>query len=397
MGQQPLSPVVGHLRIDHVMTHHIGPPGLADQSHDGCGIVIFMVDDGIIHHCQAFDNGAVNEPLDNGKPQSANDGVGFATFFSNHILLEYNDAHDNRTKYGDQGGFDFDRFTTNSIMQFNYSHHNDGWGFMIGSVGVMGNRNGMGDQLLPPENNVIRFNISTNDCRNSAAGAMLFENWLGSDVYVYNNTFYMSKNEFVGGTAPAINCGSDAGQNESPPAPLLRIYNNLLLSDSDEVPLVSVPSNFPLTNLRFQRNDYYSKGKLVSIIWQGSPITLDDFRSRIGQERLGSMVASADPRLGFNPLMPPGIPNIDQMDSALMAGFELTSSNTPTVIQTGGVDLARVVGPLTNSGNWWAPDPFWMSMGVLGTKGHDLWGTDVPKPIGAGLYSIGASQYKPIP
>ncbi len=281
----------------------------------------------------------------------------------------------------DEGGFDLDRFTTNSIMQFNYSHHNDGWGYMIGSTQV--------NSKSFSENNVVRFNISQNDCRNSSWGSMLFENWSASNVYVYNNTFYMSNNPLRGSPAPAI--GFIIDQNAQPRlAPVIRIYNNIFFTDSGKVPVINVANDFPTSNLHFQANDYYSQGAVVTIMWQGSPISLDQFRN-MGQD---SIRESDNPRLGFVPnSAAPTIQNTDTMASDLMPSFELTNPNTPRVIQTGGVDLARVIGPLTSSNNWWAPDFFWI--GALGTRGHDLWAVSVPKPIGAGLYSMGASQYKP--
>src|SRR5205823_3624535 len=85
---------------------------------------------------------------------------------------------------GDGDGFDFDEHTTDSIMQYNYSHDNDGVGFMLGTWQSDGFNT----------RNVLRYNVSENDCRRWNYGAILVETPLVSDCDIYNNTVYVSPN-----------------------------------------------------------------------------------------------------------------------------------------------------------------------------------------------------------
>jgi hypothetical protein len=265
---------------------------------------------------------------------------------------------------GDQGGFDLDRFTTNSIVQFNYSHDNDGWGYMIGS-------NGVNDKQMPPENNIFRFNVSMNDCRNSSWGALNFENWSASTVYVYNNTFYMSDNP-VTARPPVIGFGIDDKNIPGTP-PTLYLYNNIFFASSTTVPMIDVRDNdlgyfAPVGNVKFLRNDYFSKGGSVAINWAPSSTFRDP-----------GMVTE-NPTLGSERLsMAPRITQIDNMAGELSPFFTLNGTKQ---LREGGVDLSAQIGT-----NWWTPDNFNWN-GKLGLP-RDFFGVAVPTK---GLFSIGASE-----
>jgi len=153
--------------------------GYANSSnHVGDGIVLSDVQGGTIDHCVAYNNGQAN--THNGGP------VGIWAWDSDSITIQYCQSYSNHTNSSSDGdGFDFDGGVTNSLMQYNYSHDNDGCGY--GIFEFKGAR--------AYHNNVYRYNISVNDGRkNGYAG---FQMWSGSssgiqNVQVYNNTVYMS-------------------------------------------------------------------------------------------------------------------------------------------------------------------------------------------------------------
>src|SRR5262249_45971791 len=88
----------------------------------------------------------------------------------------------------DGGGFDFDWDVNDSVMQYNYSHDNDGPGYMLGA-GDHGNAG-----------NVIRYNISENDGRkNGRSGIYLWGNVTAASIY--NNVVYQSATGDVGSAA----------------------------------------------------------------------------------------------------------------------------------------------------------------------------------------------------
>ena len=80
--------------------------------------------------------------------------------------LSRKDSHEsyrNRTIEVDGDGFDFDGGATNSVMQYNYSHDNDGAGLLFAQYPSAPQR---------MENPTIRHNISENDCSKLDYGAI---------------------------------------------------------------------------------------------------------------------------------------------------------------------------------------------------------------------------------
>jgi hypothetical protein len=369
---------IDHLKVYDIISHQTAPGTVAGG---GNGILLEGVEDAVVERCQVYDDGSV---VDSGGDRLFSDGgLGIWCNHSDHVLLQFNEVRDNHSQTEeDEGGFAFGRWTTNSIMQYNYSHDNDGYGYMLESNNLA--------QLMP-ENNIIRFNISENDSRQSRYGAMLFESWAASDVYVYNNTFYLSDNGLADPNnenyyvAPAIRF--DADDSMPAAAPQIYVYNNLFLTASTTdtaIPVVLLESGFPTSGLRFQGNDYFSTGPAAfQIIWGDT--TYASVRSW-GMDSRGVRV---DPALGFESMTgtthsasAATVQDIDAMAPELSKFFQLTSA-TPSVIITRGVNLAAVI-----NANWWLPDGF--NWGGACGPASDLWDNRVPDASSA--FSMGACQ-----
>ncbi len=122
--------------------------GNASATHNtGNGIVLGSVNGATVERNVSHDNG-INNPTSDGP-------VGIWAYDSNGVTVQSNESYHNRTgSAADGGGFDFDQNTTNSLMQYNYSHDNDGVGYLVfAAAGV------------PASGNVLRYNISQNDGR----------------------------------------------------------------------------------------------------------------------------------------------------------------------------------------------------------------------------------------
>jgi hypothetical protein len=372
------------VHIDHVRVDKIIPPrpALPIDVSGGEGILLMGVEDAVVERCQVYNNGSL---VDNENHRLFLDaGVGIWCNHSDHVLFQYNEVYDNHSQTEwDEGGFAFGRWTTNSIMQYNYSHDNDGYGYMLESNGVT--------QLIP-ENNIIRFNISENDSRGSRYGAMLFESWAASDVYVYNNTFYVSDNGLGDPAndnyyvAPAVRF--DADDSSPLAAPTIYFYNNIFFTSSatvgTSVPVILVESEFPVSGLTFLGNDYVSNGPApFQIYWAGTAFT------NLSSWGRDSKALSVDPGLGFENVFGSNhfpsaytLRDIDDMASELSALFQLTST-TPAAIRTGGVDLAAI------NPRWWLPDGF--DWDEACGPAADLWG--IALPDASGEFGMGASEY----
>lgn len=185
--------------------------GLAGKStHTGNGIVLAQVNVGTIEYCQVYENGRLN-CSDEGGP------VGIWTWDSNRVLIQCNESHHNRTGSGkDGGGFDLDGGVRNSIVQYNYSHDNDGAGFLLAQF----------EGARSFHSNVIRYNLSENDGRKNTYGGIHF--WsTGAQGGIRVTTIYRNKvitSESVNGNPAAVDCVSKGIHD-------IRFYNNNFLTD----------------------------------------------------------------------------------------------------------------------------------------------------------------------
>jgi hypothetical protein len=140
-------------------------PGYARSCrHVGDGIVLSDVDRATVERCRAWGNG--------GRCTCRDGPVGIWAWDANAVTIQHCESHHNRTAGpADGGGFDLDGGVTNSVLQHNYSHDNDGAGF--GVYQFRGAR--------PMRANVVRHNVSVNDGRRNGYGAIQLMN-CGSGV-----------------------------------------------------------------------------------------------------------------------------------------------------------------------------------------------------------------------
>ncbi len=246
---------VGNCRV----YNNIGIPGKG--SHSGNGIVLAQVDRATIEHCEAYENGRLND-YEGGGP------VGIWTWDSNRVVIQYNESHGNRTGSSkDGGGFDLDGGVQNSIVQYNYSHDNDGAGYLLAQF----------EGAKAFRNNIIRYNLSENDGRrNSYGGIHLWSTGANGGIRnteIYQNTISTSKSDI--GNPAAVDCLTDGIHN-------IRIYNNTLKTDGNAVHIRGM--NRP--NLVFQDNIYQTAATNLKIHWDGQIFdSLAQWRHHTEQEK----------------------------------------------------------------------------------------------------------------
>ena len=248
-------------------------------NHSGNGIVVGCVKGCLIERCEAMNNGW-------DMPRTGNGPVGIWAWNADHVIIQFCEAHHNKSPGWDGGGFDFDGGVTNSILQYNYSHDNEGPGYFLCQY-----------PTAPTwKNNIVRYNISVNDGtkNNVGCGIEVIANDEGmSDAEVYHNTVYNEKGGAVG----------FAGQ----PVPRVRFRDNIFVSGGDLI-------RGDYSRARFQGNCYWSLRGEFSVPGHQ---TLADWAAATGQERVGEAVVGiyADPLLvdaGFSRTVKPdgldGIP-----------------------------------------------------------------------------------------
>ncbi|MCU0431262.1 MAG: right-handed parallel beta-helix repeat-containing protein [Cytophagaceae bacterium] len=251
-------------------------PGISNpNSHSGSGIVVADFQGGLIQYCKVYDCGSAN--IHCGGP------VGIWAWDGDSLIIQFCEAYGIRNGTGcDGGGFDLDGGMTNSIMQYNYSHDNDGAGFLIAQFGG----------ARPMKNNTIRFNISENDGRENQYGGVVL--WVSNtnanggnqDCYIYNNTLVADLNLVPGGGGMRV--------WESPHVNV-HFRNNLILSlQGTTLNTVQFSSN----DVKFENNLYFSN--LDQYRWSygaANYTSLSAFRSS-GQEMLAgnNLGIVADPQ-----------------------------------------------------------------------------------------------------
>ncbi|MEO0470405.1 MAG: T9SS type A sorting domain-containing protein [Bacteroidota bacterium] len=301
--------------------------------HTGNGIMVGNADSVLIELNVAHHNGAENS-WNTGGP------VGIWVWDCNHANIQFNESHHNQTgSTKDGGGFDLDGGTINSVMQYNYSHDNDGAGFLVAEF------NG----ARPMLNDTIRYNISENDGRkNSYPG---IEIWLGSGVLdgilVHNNTVYVSPSP--NGTPSAYRCISTGQQNIS-------FYNNLFMVENG---LKLLSKSFVNAGTIFRGNAYFTYGGPSEFTDGGTTYTdLAAWQAGTGQEMIAAVPQGfeGDPLLN-NPGNGGTINNPNLL--ATLAAYQTQIGSPLTDI---GLDLTALIG--TDMGN---QDFFNSSIPINGT------------------------------
>jgi hypothetical protein len=208
-------------------------PGIAGLSHaSGNGVVFGEVNCGTIEYCRSYNNGASNT--------SSTGPAGIWCYDSSSILIQYNESYGNRTAGGDGDGFDLDGGTSNSYLQHNYSHDNQGGGYCLFEYSGAAAHTG----------NTVRYNISEND----SSGVQIW----GADRASLVSSDNIYGNIVSTGRGPGIyfvnsNCNNMA------------FDQNIIVTSSGK-PLISFPGG---SGVSFEDDDYWTNGAAFTILWGG--------------------------------------------------------------------------------------------------------------------------------
>ena len=302
-------------------------------TNTGSGIVLSGVDGGNINHCLAYNNGQNNGHYGGGP-------VGIWCYEANNVIIEQNESYKNKAgKDTDGGGFDIDGGSTNCIMQYNYSHDNEGPGYLFAQYSGASAMN----------NNIARYNISENDCRKNTTGSISIYTAGGfnmSNTQIYGNTIFLSPT--TNGTCTIFKIYSGTNTTET------SVSNNIFIT-TNGVKLIDASSTVGIT---FKGNNYWSSGAPFNINWNGVNYnSLINFKTS-GQESGNGL--QLDPQL-TNPNAGITINNTDNLSS--LVGYKLKSGS-----------------PMINAG---------IAITNAGTR--DFYGNTIPLD---GKYDIGANEFK---
>ena len=319
------------------------------DNNSGSGIILSNVRRGLVERSVAHHNGGVGY----------GGGVGIWAHDSTEVVIQYNEAYGNVTATTiDGGGFDLDGGMSKPVMQYNYSHDNDGAGY-----GLYQYRS-----FAAWDGNTVRYNISQNDGRRNNYGAITL--WDGGsglkNADIYNNTIYV---------APSGSSITKAVYFKTTTTNM-RFRNNIFMVDPNAAPAQTAPRLIDLyvtrqPGLVFEGNNYFSTDPAKWVVRNGKAqyTTFAAFQTGMAQERLGGAWSDDNPRLtnpgGGGTL---GDPALLGTPNALEA-YKLL--NDPNGMVDKGLDLR--------------------SLGITHPGPNDFYGTSLVAPQGV-QYDVGAHE-----
>ena len=301
--------------------NNVGDP--AATTNTGNGIVLGSVSGAMIERCVAHDNGINNKA-------SAEGPVGIWAFDSTSVTIQHNESYRNRTASSADGdGFDLDNNVSNSVLQYNYSHDNDGAGFLVYAASQKPNRQ-----------NLVRYNISQNDCRKLGYGAIMVAGDVRA-VDIINNTVFLSE--------PSTNSDPAAIRiaNISALPKDIRIRNNIFITQSNANRVRLINSVQDSTYV-FQRNNYFNAAGAVRITWGATTYlsaTIADWLASTTQERLGGTIVA----LSEDPLLTNAGGGVAFDNAALLERLDAYKLRAGSSMSNAGLDLKTLFGTDTGS------------------------------------------------
>jgi hypothetical protein len=251
----PPAYAMSNVYVGHSLVYNI--PGIASlRTGSGQPVNFFSVNGGTVEYTTTHDSGQLNSPRNFGPVGISATNATNLTFQFNEVYLQ----HTGPTSNTDGDGFDLDAGVTNSVMQYNYSHNNDGAGFLL-----------CGGGAAPNSNNTVRYNVSENDGRNAYGGAYALggisvvgfcagSQGLGPEK-IYNNTVYISG---TGISSPAVRIVPQGGAVNN-----VQLYDNILITNNG-LPQVELTSTSLVSGLSLIANLYYDSGSGYKVKWNGT-------------------------------------------------------------------------------------------------------------------------------
>ncbi len=250
--------------------------GLASQLFTGDGILLLSVDSAIVERNLVKDCGGMQNDSGKSGPSAIESAK------SRKVIYQYNETYNQKSALGsDGGGMHFGRGVQNSIMQYNYSHDNDGPGFNCHSY-VEAND----PYPLRDSNNIIRYNISSSNLKKSdyQDGEISISSFNANiyDIRIYNNTIFAVNHPESPGDGAAILIKRYANN--------VSFWNNIVVTGDSNTYLWY---HFPLensVNINLNGNIYWSLSGVSKFV-EGQSIfrSFHDWQTASGKELLNDL------------------------------------------------------------------------------------------------------------
>ncbi|HZR34812.1 MAG TPA: right-handed parallel beta-helix repeat-containing protein [Nevskia sp.] len=164
---------------------------------DGDGIIVSGTEGAVIEQNVIAGAGLQSVPTA-GNPES--EGIWWS--YTDHTTVQFNEVSGVRThNFGGQG-YDIDAHASNSKIQYNYSHDNEGGFLLLMGLGTPS----------PSKNAIVRYNLSVNDAFPGTPGEAIITTSYGitDGIEIQNNTLFVP----TGSPARIMACSTSDGKNK---------------------------------------------------------------------------------------------------------------------------------------------------------------------------------------
>jgi hypothetical protein len=294
---------------------------LYHENHSGSGILVEDCDGGVVERCVAYENGALCNDAPGGP-------CGIWAAIARRVVIRECESFGNRTSCADGDGFDLDGGCIECVLEYNYSHDNDGAGFLVYTYGGAPHTD---------RDNVVRWNVSENDARRNRqyGGICLGNSGKGmTGVRVYHNTVIMSRTNDLADCVVAV---ENAGIN-------VAFWNNLFIATGG-IPIARLGA--VSTNVTFQGNGYAGAGSAIARAGTNLVSGFEAWRA-LGMER----VDHQDAGFQFVPSLDVGAPRGLAGDLARLASLGVFRPLPGTPEARPGLDLGSLFGVDVGERDW---------------------------------------------
>jgi hypothetical protein len=260
----------------------------------GAGLVVLNAERVTIERNVIHDNGGDNPE------RTPNGPSGITVYDARDLLIQENEVfrqrYDRRNQTDNSG---IDVWARRALIQYNYVHDNEGWGFVFGSSDPA--VTGPGVSWLSSDV-TLRYNVAENNGRplarsESMVGQVLATVLMFGQIerfHIYNNTFFRAP-----GRRPAAHPDLVQGMlylvdvpGVGRPWSQVHVRNNLFVVRGN-TPAVEIARPAAGTDVRFEGNAYVGIGAQPQVRWADQSYDVAGWSAATGQETLGGRPVAA--------------------------------------------------------------------------------------------------------
>ena len=352
----------------------------------GDGLIVIGLKDAVLEYNTIADANysGPRHQMDSGPAYLGAWAVGMFPFFTDGTTIQYNEVYNTRTM-DDGQAIDVDGQNNGTIVQYNYTHDNEGGAYLVMVDSYSNSRT---------FNTVIRYNISQNDNRT------IFSIQSINNLLIYNNTVFVGKDM----QTRIVGFSSQTANNTTYWARNVEFTNNLFMFFGKRANDANVNN---ITNLSFRNNWYYGdwaplKSEEGYETRRGDPGLVDinslpDYWTVYAQQEVANLRERSEILERFrlrddSPLIDAGAAPLVLRDEDRVALLDIAITNTVNIETCDAIYNRRVSLDYSGLTDFYGNDALFGDAPDIGANEYQ--GARVYKPANGAAFSYGAEAYK---